>query len=82
MPIKTIDKQRLDSPYTQYHGRYEGRKEDYFALLYMTRKSNVDIEEVAHQVVCHLSNDFRWHPHDLGIVLGVTARDHFRETQC
>ena len=50
MPIKTIDKQRLDSLYAEYHGRYEGRKEDYFALLYMTRKFKVDEEEVAHQV--------------------------------
>ena len=50
MPIKTIDQQRLDSLYAEHHGRYGGRKEDYFALLYLTRKFKVDVDEVAHQV--------------------------------
>ena len=50
MPIKTIDQQRLDSLYAEHHGRYGGRKEDYFALLYLTRKFKVDVDEIAHQV--------------------------------
>jgi hypothetical protein len=50
MPIRTIDQQRLDSLYAEHRERYGGRKEDYFALLYLTRKFKVDVEEVAHQV--------------------------------
>jgi len=50
MPIKTVDQQRLDSLYAEHHGRYNGRKEDYFALLYLTRKFKVDVDEIAHQV--------------------------------
>jgi hypothetical protein len=50
MPIKTIDQQRLDSIFAEHHGRYGGRKEDYFALLYLTRKFKIDIDEIAHQV--------------------------------
>lgn len=50
MPIKAIDQQRLDSLYAEHGGRYGGRREDYFALLYLTRKFKVDVEEIAHQV--------------------------------
>ncbi len=50
MSIKAIDQQRLDSLYSEHRGRYGGRREDYFALLYLTRKFKVDVEEIAHQV--------------------------------
>lgn len=50
MPIKTIDQQRLDFLYAEHSGRYGGCKEDYFALLYLTRKFKVDVEEIAHHI--------------------------------
>jgi len=50
MPIKATDQQRLDSLYAEHHGRYGGRREDYFALLYLTRKFGVEVETIAHQV--------------------------------
>ena len=50
MSIKTIDQQRLDSLYAEHHGQYGGKKEDYFALLFLTRKFRVEIDEIAHQV--------------------------------
>lgn len=50
MPIKTIDQQRLDSLYAEYCNRYGGCKEDYFSLLYLTRKFKVDVDEIAHQI--------------------------------
>jgi len=57
MPIKTTDQQLLDSLYAEYHGTYGGQKEDYFALLYLTRKFKVAVEEIAHQVAFH-GNDY------------------------
>lgn len=36
--------------YAEYKASYGGRREDYFALLYLTRKFGVTVEEVAHQV--------------------------------
>lgn len=57
MSIKTIDQQRLDSLYAEHHGRYGGRKEDYFALLYLTRKFKVDVDEIAHQIA-YGGNDY------------------------
>jgi hypothetical protein len=57
MPIKTIDQQRLDTIYADNKGRYEGRKEDYFALLYLTRRFKVDVDEIAHQVAFY-GNDY------------------------
>src|SRR5258708_14825073 len=50
MAIKTSDQQRLDSLYAEHRGRYGGRKEDYFAILYLTRKFKIDVNEIAHQV--------------------------------
>src|ERR1700691_5832050 len=57
MPIKATDQQALDSLYAEYHGHYGGRKEDYFALLYLTRKFKVAVDEIAHQVA-FLGNDY------------------------
>ncbi len=50
MAIKNTDQQRLDSFFAEHGGRYGSRKEDYFALLYLTRKFKVEVEEIAHQV--------------------------------
>jgi len=50
MAIKTSDQQRLDSIDAEHRGRYSGRREDYFAILYLTRKFKVDVDEIAHQV--------------------------------
>jgi hypothetical protein len=50
MPIKTNDQQQLDALYSENKGQYGGRKEDYFAILYLKRKFKVEIDEVAHQV--------------------------------
>lgn len=50
MTIKPADQQRLDSMFSENKASYGGRREDYFALLYLTRKFGVSVEEVAHQV--------------------------------
>lgn len=50
MAITPLDEQRLDSLYADHSIHYEGRKEDYFALLHLTRKFKVVVDEVAHQV--------------------------------
>lgn len=50
MPIKPADQQRLDTIFSEHRLSYAGRREDYFALLYLTRKFGVTVEEVAHQV--------------------------------
>lgn len=50
MPIKPADQQRLDALFSENKATYGGRREDYFALLYLTRKFGVTVEEVAHQV--------------------------------
>jgi len=50
MPITNRDQQELDQIYTDYKTKYNGRKEDYFALLYLTKKFKCKIEEIAHQV--------------------------------
>lgn len=50
MPIKPADQQRLDTMYAEHRASYAGRREDYFALLYLTRKFGMSVEDVAHQV--------------------------------
>lgn len=50
MPIDPRDKKDLQQLYTDYHDDYGGVKEDYFALLYITRKFKVRVEEVIDQV--------------------------------
>ena len=50
MPIKPADQQRLDTLFSEHKASLNGRREDYFALLYLTRKFGVRVEEVAHQV--------------------------------
>lgn len=50
MPITPKDKQHLDDLFAEYSASYGGKKEDYFALHYLTRKFKVEPTEVAHQV--------------------------------
>lgn len=57
MPITKHDKQALAQIYSDWSGTYKGRPEDYFALLYLTKKFKVDVEDIASQV-CFGSGDY------------------------
>ncbi len=50
MPITRKDQQEIDQCYADHSDTYHGRKEDYFALVYLTKKFKCRIEDVAHQV--------------------------------
>jgi len=50
MAISKRDNQELRDIFYQYKEKYEGCKEDYFALLYLTKKFKSEVEEIAHQV--------------------------------
>ncbi len=50
MPITKHDKQTLDQIYSDWSGKYKGRTEDYFALLYLTKKFEREVEDIAHEV--------------------------------
>src|SRR5260370_34410207 len=50
MPITQKDKQQLDDAYAQYGRSYGGKKEDYYAFLYLNRKFKAEPNEIAHQV--------------------------------
>ena len=50
MPITPRDKQELDQIYSDYKAKFNGRKEDYFALLYLCRKFKCTAEQVGNQV--------------------------------
>lgn len=50
MPITKKDQQELDQCYADYSDRYHGVKQDYFALVYLTKKFKCRIEDVVHQV--------------------------------
>lgn len=50
MPISKRDQQELDQIYSDYKAKYGGVKEDYFALLYLTKKFKCDVTAIAHQV--------------------------------
>jgi hypothetical protein len=50
MPIKPTDQAKLDDLFATHKGTYAGRREDYFAPLYLTRKFKVEVSEIAHQV--------------------------------
>jgi hypothetical protein len=50
MAIKEKDQQALDDIFAQCRGKYAGRKEDYFALQYLTNRFKVDLDNVAYQV--------------------------------
>lgn len=57
MPITKKDQQELDQFYAEYGDKYQGRKEDYFALVYLTKKFKCHVEDIAHQVAFG-SNDY------------------------
>jgi hypothetical protein len=57
VPIKPADQQRLDTLFSEYRPTLAGRREDYFALLYLTKKFGVEPEEISHQV-CFGNNDY------------------------
>lgn len=50
MAITKHDKQALDQIYSDWSSTHNGRTEDYFALLYLTKKFKCDVEDVAHEV--------------------------------
>jgi hypothetical protein len=50
MAITAKDRQQLNQLYADYSPRYRGRKENYFALYYLSRKFKQEPEEIAHQV--------------------------------
>jgi hypothetical protein len=47
MAIALRDKRELDQLYSDYRAKYEGSKEDYFALLYLTKKFGLPLEQAA-----------------------------------
>jgi hypothetical protein len=59
MPILPRDEQELDQIYSDYKDKFNGRKEDYFALLYLCRKFKCTPEQIANQV------DFQGHDYGL-----------------
>lgn len=50
MAITQRDKRELDQLYSDYKDKYEGRKEDYFALLHLTKKFGIPVEQAANYV--------------------------------
>jgi hypothetical protein len=59
MPISSRDKQELEQIYSDYKDKFNGRKEDYFALLYLCRKFKCTPEQIGNQV------DFQGHDYGL-----------------
>src|SRR5712692_10050285 len=47
MAIALRDKRELEQLYSDYRAKYEGAKEDYFALLYLTKKFGLPVEQAA-----------------------------------
>src|ERR1017187_570004 len=50
MAITKKDQQELDQLHAECCSKYRGVKEDYFALLYLTRKFNLRVEEAVSHV--------------------------------
>jgi hypothetical protein len=50
MAITKRDQQELDQLHAEYGPTYKGAKEDYFALVYLTRKFDLRVEEAVSQV--------------------------------
>lgn len=57
MPITRQDRKELDQLYTDWSEKYGGKKEDYFALLYMGKKFKVEVEDTAKRVAFN-GNDY------------------------
>ena len=50
MTITKHDKQALEQIYSDWSGTHKGRVEDYFPLLYLTKKFECDVEDIANEV--------------------------------
>ena len=50
MSITARDQQELAQLHAEYSPKYKGSKEDYFALLYLTKKFNLRVEDAVGQV--------------------------------
>ncbi len=50
MPITQSDKKELNKIYNDYSSKYEGKKEDYFALIYLSKKFNKSIDDISGNV--------------------------------
>jgi len=50
MAITSRDQQELDQLHSEHGPKYPGMKEDYFALVYLTRKFNLRVEEAVSHV--------------------------------
>jgi hypothetical protein len=50
MPISKQDQQSLDQIFSDYSDKYKGRKEDYFAGLYLVKKFKAEFSEIARQI--------------------------------
>ena len=50
MPITPQDKKEINRVYNEYSGKYEGKKEDYFALMYLSKKFNKPIDDISGNV--------------------------------
>jgi hypothetical protein len=57
MAITNRDQQEIAQLHSEFGPRYKGVKEDYFALLYLTRKFGLQVEEAVSQVAFG-SNDY------------------------
>lgn len=57
MAITRADQQELDEIHTEYRNKYKGLKEDYFALIYLTKRFKLRVEEAVGQVAFG-SNDY------------------------
>jgi len=55
MPITNADKRELEQTYSDYSDKYTGRKEDYFACLYLKKKFKTTVEDIARQ--CAFGNN-------------------------
>ncbi len=43
-----VTKRELEQAFVDYGPKYSGRKEDYFALLYLVKEFNCQVEDVAY----------------------------------
>jgi len=48
--VTKITQSKINDAYNKYKRQYEGRKEDYFALLYLCEKHNLTLEDAASYV--------------------------------
>ena len=50
MPITRQDKQQLNQVFSDWHEKYAGCKEDYFACMYLTSKFHCSVPDVAPRI--------------------------------